>query len=76
MQIFIFVSMIAKIRGYAADKTGKSLPAEFAPWQTTGGTKTMVTAATDPVARAIRRDGYFLVSGNVSRKGRPADRSP
>jgi hypothetical protein len=62
MQIFTFMSVIAKVRGYTSDKTGRSLPVEFAPWHMTGRTETMVTATTDPVARAIRRDGYFLVS--------------
>jgi hypothetical protein len=76
MQIFTFMSVVAKIRGFTPDKTGKSLPAMFAPWYTVGGTETMVAVPTDPVARAMRRDGYFLVSGDDSPGRRPAGRRP
>jgi hypothetical protein len=76
MHIFTFMSVATNIRGYTSDKAGNSLPVEFAPWHTTGGTETMVTSPTDPIALAIQQDGYFLVSGNVSREGRLAKRRP
>jgi hypothetical protein len=68
MQIFVFTSVVAKIIGFTLDRTGKSLPAGFAPWRKLGCTETMATAVTDPVARAIRRDGYFLVSSGDIRQ--------
>jgi hypothetical protein len=76
MQIFVFTSVIAKITGFTLDRTGRILPAKFAPWRKLGSTETMVTAVTDPVARAIRRDGYFLISGDTPPSRRPTGWRP
>jgi hypothetical protein len=65
MRIYVFVSIAMKVRGFTADMTGGNLPEEYAPWRIVERGRPMVIISdTDPVARAIQRGGYFLVSAN------------
>jgi hypothetical protein len=54
--------------GFTADPSGSNLPAEFAPWQRSGGETAAQAyagssleglAASDPVVRAIEHDGFW-----------------
>jgi hypothetical protein len=66
-EIYLFVSESEpKIRAFTWDKTGAKLPTDFAPWQMSGRRPALpVGNGSDPVAFAIWRKGYFLVSGKV-----------
>ena len=55
--------------GFTADPTGANLPAEFAPWQKSGEATAAQAyadssldglAASDPVVKAVERDGFYL----------------
>jgi hypothetical protein len=56
--------------GFTADPTGANLPGEFAPWRKSGGGTAAQAyagstldglAASDPVVKAVERDGFYLV---------------
>jgi hypothetical protein len=61
--------------GFTADPTGANLPDEFAPWQKSGDAIAAQAyanssfdglAASDPVVKAIERDGFYLaLSGST-----------
>jgi hypothetical protein len=73
MEIYIFVSVTTpSVRGFTSVMTGDNLPADYAPWRVpSGGNGMLLGSDTDPVARAVQRDGYFLVSTKESApKGR------
>ena len=64
--------------GFTADPTGSNLPAELGPWQSAGagtaatsyaGTSLDGLATSDPVMRAVERDGFYLAHSGVI--GRP-----
>ena len=51
--------------GASHPRTGKRLPRHFAPWRpVNGGRSVPAISMTGPVIRAVRRDGYFLVSAS------------
>jgi hypothetical protein len=77
MTIFIFVSHAhSGIRAFTRDESGGNLPAEYAPWgRAAGGSTRYVGGDTDLVARAVLRDGYFLVSGHSKVSARSASQS-
>jgi hypothetical protein len=61
--------------GFTADPTGANLPAEFAPWQRSGsgtaaqayaGSSLDGLAASDPVVKAVERDGFYLARSGVT----------
>jgi hypothetical protein len=61
--------------GFTADPSGSNLPAEFAPWQIFGGGTAAQAyagrsleglAASDPVVRAIERDGFYLARSGLT----------
>jgi hypothetical protein len=74
MTIFIFVSHAhSGIRAFTSDETGSNLPAAYAPWdRVSSGATRYVGGDTDLVAKAVRRDGYFLVSGHSKVAARTA----
>jgi hypothetical protein len=69
MRIYLFVSTTEpKIRGFTSDPTGCNLPADYAPWRSSGaGSAVPAGDHADLVSDAVARHGYFLVSGNVQR---------
>jgi hypothetical protein len=67
MPIYTFTSRsYPRVKAFTADQTGGNLPNDYAPW-TPAGNRAVVPARahTDPVTKAVQRDGYFLVSGNI-----------
>lgn len=50
------------VEAFTADKTGKNLPAEYAPWRRISEGQTMPVGENNPVATAVERDGFVLVS--------------
>jgi len=63
------------IFGFTADMTGSNLPAEFGPWlkagestsaQTYAGTSLDGLASSDPVIKAVERDGFYLARSGVT----------
>jgi hypothetical protein len=61
--------------GFTADPTGANLPAEFAPWQKSGvetaaqayaGSSLEGLAASDPVVKAVERDGFYLARSGLT----------
>ena len=67
MQIYIFASNIyPTVSAFTSDQTGGNLPTDYAPWRHVNGGKAMfVGTIADPVAVAVRRDGYFLLSSKA-----------
>ena len=61
--------------GFTADPTGSNLPDEFAPWRKAGeGTAAQTyaedslggIASSDPVIRAVERDGFYLARSGLT----------
>jgi hypothetical protein len=74
METYLFFSDTDEdVFAFTSDPEGENLPAEFAPWLKNGdgaalyiGPEDSVTS--NPVLRAVRRDGFYL-----ARSARPAD---
>jgi hypothetical protein len=67
MEIYLFVSKSQpKVRAFTCDETGANLPTDFAPWEMSVRRSAVpVRDCSDPIALALWRKGYFLVSGKV-----------
>jgi hypothetical protein len=62
MKIYVFSSFSEpSVNYYTFDPTGGNLPADYAPWRNV--TMETMLRLSDPMARAMHRDGYFCVSG-------------
>jgi hypothetical protein len=70
MLVYMFTSRTYRnLRAFTSDTTGGNLPNDYAPWYPArGGAAVSVGRDADPVPRAVRRVGYFLVSGSGSAK--------
>ena len=76
MSIFLFQSAAdTEVFGFTFDASGKTLPAEFSPWcrATDGGGLPVGAggwiadiAATRPVIRAAKRDGFYIARSGVT----------
>jgi hypothetical protein len=56
----------SSVKAFSSDETGSNLPEDYAPWYAVGsGAAIPVRRNTDPVAKAVERDGYFLVAGKT-----------
>jgi hypothetical protein len=74
MLLYIFISIPEpRVRAITPDKSGENLPAAYAPWRPAEGGSVM-RVISDAIAKAIDRDGYFLVS--MSGRRQPNCRSP
>jgi hypothetical protein len=64
MPIYFFAShRETSVRAFTLDATGASLPAEYAPWNRARSSAPLPTEGDgSPVARAVQRDGFFLVT--------------
>jgi hypothetical protein len=73
MEIYRFISTTwPSVKAFTSDVTGANLPAAYAPWRSTDGGNAMVVGlAANPVAKAVQRDGYFLLSGKGNAPSRP-----
>jgi hypothetical protein len=73
MQVFIFRSeKDTDVVGFTAQRDGRNLPVEYAPWKSLGGNAIQtgdnlagVTSGADNVREAIRRDGFYLGRSEV-----------
>jgi hypothetical protein len=68
MKIYFFVSRLEpKVTAFTSDQTGANLPLDYAPWDRSGAGSAIPIGGDDgPITVAVRRDGYFLVSGRGS----------
>jgi hypothetical protein len=77
MKLTLFRStMDSELFGFTDDPTGSNLPAEFGPWCRAGeGTAaeayagdnlSVGVASSDPVIKAVERDGFYLVRSGVT----------
>jgi hypothetical protein len=66
--------------GFTADPAGGNLPSELAPWQRAGsgtaaqsfaGTSLDGLALSDPVIKAVERDGFFLARSGLTISAKP-----
>jgi hypothetical protein len=64
MQVYLFASeRHVSASALTSDGTGGNLPADYAPWRPiNGGNAMAISTVSDPIAAAIGRDGYFLLS--------------
>jgi hypothetical protein len=67
MPIYLFASRTcSSVKAFTSDDRGGNLPDEYAPWYATGsGAAIPVGLDTGPVGKAVKRDGYFLVTGKT-----------
>jgi hypothetical protein len=76
MAISLFRSTKAPdVFGFTSDPTGSNLPDEFGPWRS-AGTATAAQAyasnsleglaLSDPVLKAVERDGYYLARSGIT----------
>jgi hypothetical protein len=77
MEVYIFVSTAwPSVKAFASDMSGANLPAAYAPWRAAnGGNAVLNGSAADPIGRAVKRDGYFLLSGKGQRSFQTEGRS-
>jgi hypothetical protein len=63
MLIYLFASdSHPAVSAFAPDKTAYYLPANYAPWRpVNNGRPLHIDAPSDPIAAAIRQDGYSLL---------------
>ena len=63
MKVYLFNSdREPSVSAFTSDESGRNLPAHFAPWRPLNGGKGLyLGSASDPIADAIRIDGYHLV---------------
>jgi hypothetical protein len=76
MNIYLFRSTKEPdIFGFTADSTGGNLPDEFGPWRAAGGGSAAQAyagssldgqAASDPVVKALERDGFYLARSGLT----------
>lgn len=76
MKITLFRSTVASdIFAFTADETGANLPGQLAPWQKAGHSASARAYAetsldglpsSDPVIKAIERDGYYLARSGLN----------
>jgi hypothetical protein len=69
MNVYIFVSTkYPTVRAFTSDRAGGNLPAAYATWRAFNAGKALfLGSAQDPIADAISRDGFFLVSAGSKR---------
>jgi hypothetical protein len=73
MKLYIFRSTIeADVFGFTADQTGANLPLELAPWECAIGAAAIYAgssvdelAPSDPVLKAVDRDGFYLARSGL-----------
>jgi hypothetical protein len=67
MEIYLFASdSRPSVSAFTSDKAGSNLPVEYSPWRAANsGNAMLIGSDTDPIAAAVRRDGYFLLSGKA-----------
>jgi hypothetical protein len=88
MKLYIFRSAVeSDWFAFTADPTGANLPRELAPWHGTtdgaatayAGTSVDELAPSDPVLKAVDRDGFYLarsgfvISSTKGPDGRPVE---
>jgi hypothetical protein len=73
MEIYSFISTARpSVKAFTSDMSGANLPAAYAPWRVANcGKATVFGSESDPVARAVKRDGYFLLSGKGKAPSKP-----
>lgn len=64
-RIYLFMSNNNRVRAFTSDQTGDLLPEEYAPWRALNFGRPLVAAPIDPVAKAIQREGFFLVTAST-----------
>jgi len=63
MDVYLFLSDSTQVGAFTSDQSGANLPAEYAPWSPANGGRVMIVGPTDPVGRAVSKDGFFLLGG-------------
>ena len=63
MHVYVFVTTSdPTVRAFSHDAKGDNLPAEYAPWRRDSGDDVIaIDLPADPMAKDIRRKGYYLV---------------
>jgi hypothetical protein len=79
MKLSLFRSTVEQnVFGFTADPTGCNLPEELGPWQKAGEGTSAYTyaeknfeglALSDPVIRAVERDGFYLARSGMTIMG-------
>jgi hypothetical protein len=74
MAIYVFTSQSSpNLRGFTADETGGNLPATYAPWEKLADEAASgFDRKSHPVAQAVQRHGFFVISTRNNSKGRGA----
>jgi hypothetical protein len=67
MNVFIFASEAHRsVSAFTSDSSGANLPAEYAPWRAANGGRAVLAGSNaGPVAKAVERDGYFLLGSRA-----------
>jgi hypothetical protein len=73
MPLYFFLSEVdAAVRAFSSDETGSNLPASYAPWRRSS-TAAVLSVDDGIVAQTVRREGHFLMSGDVARDQRDSE---
>jgi hypothetical protein len=69
MQIYIFASEThTTVSALTSDHTGGNLPPDYAPWRPVNSGRALPTGTqAGSVVDAVRRNGFFLLSGKTVR---------
>ena len=74
MNLYIFRSAVeTDMFGFTSDSTGANLPRDLAPWNSATGVAPLAYAGTiidelapsDPVTKAVERDGFYLARSGL-----------
>jgi hypothetical protein len=76
MHVYIFASdSHPSLSAFTSDQTAGNLPIDYAPWRAVNaGNALFIASETDPIAEAVKRDGYFLLSGKTQASNGPGAR--
>ena len=59
---------MADDKGLPPDEAGANLPRDYAPWCAAADKPTLIVSDGEPIAAAVRENGFFLVSGDFKCK--------
>ncbi len=65
MRAYLFASDLdPSVNAFSELATGRNLPAEYAPWRAlNGATSLLVGPASVQILEAMKRDGFYLLTG-------------
>jgi hypothetical protein len=58
MDVYLFVSSAFSLSAFTSEQSGANLPTEYGPWTPGNGGRVIVVKPSDPVGRAVPKNGF------------------